>query len=152
MGKSPYICVMDNKRLTTIIRKTLGKKLFPFKCNGMKGTIRFISIHEMSYRHDDGDIAWARINVEVDITEDSEHYERMSTNGWYTKTAVTRRRNHHMYYEFPNNMLHSMLKFYGIQSSRVHKFTYKKKKNDIQQNTNRNLNQETNQESSSVLR
>jgi hypothetical protein len=143
---------MDNKRLTTIIRKTLGKKLFPFECDGMKGTIRFISVHDMSYRHDNGEIAWAKINIEVDIIEDSIHYKRMSENGWYSKSAITRRRNNNMYWQFPNNMLHTMLKFYGINSSKVSKFTYKKKKNDIQQNTNRNLNQETAQESSSVLR
>jgi hypothetical protein len=143
---------MDNKRLTGIIKKTLGKKLFPFECDGMKGTIRFISIHDMSYRHDDGEIAWAKINVEVDITEDSEHYKRISTNGWYSKNAVTRRRNNHIYYAFPNNMLYTTLRFYGIQSSRVNKFTYKKKKNDVQQDPNQNSNQETSQESSSVLR
>jgi len=148
---SPYICVMDNKRLTTIIRKTMGKKLFPFECDGMKGTLRFISIHEMAYPHENGEIAWARINIEVDITEDSDYYKRISSNGWYSKSAVTRRRNHNMYYEFPNNMLHTMLKFYGIQCSRVHKFTYKKKNNDIRKDTHLNLNQETNQESSSVL-
>lgn len=143
---------MDNKRLTTIIRKTMGKKLFPFDCDGMKGTIRFISIHEMSYPHDDGEIAWARINVEVDITEDNPRYQRMAENSWYSKTAITRRRNNNMYYFFPNNLLHTMLMFYGIQSSRVHKFTYKKKKNDIRKDTHLNLNQETNQESSSFLR
>jgi hypothetical protein len=143
---------MDNKRLTTIIRKTLGKKLFPFECDGMKGTLRFISIKEMSYRHDDGEIAWAKINVEVDITEDSHYYKRMSENGWYTKSAVTRRRNNNMYWEFPKSMLHSMLKFYGINSSKVCKFTYKKKKNDIRKDTHLNLIQETAQESSSVLR
>jgi hypothetical protein len=143
---------MDNKRLTTIIRKTMGKKLFPFECDGMKGTIRFISIHEMSYPHDDGEIAWARINVEVDITEDNPRYMRMAENGWYSKSAITRRRNNNMYYWFPNNMLYTMLMFYGIQSSRVHKFTYKKKKNDIRKDTHLNLNQETAQESSSVLR
>jgi len=143
---------MDNKRLTGIIKKTLGKKLFPFECNGMKGTIRFISIHEMSYRHDDGEIAWAKINVEVDITEDNTMYQRMAENGWYSKNAVTRRRNNHMFYCFPNNMLYTILRFYGIQSSRVNKFTYKKKKNDVQQDPNQNSNQETSQESSSVLR
>ena len=152
MGKSPYICVMDNKRLTSIIRKTLGKKLFPFECDGMKGTLRFISIHEMSYHHSDGEIAWARINVEIDIIEDNPRYIRMAQNGWYSKSAITRRRNNNMYWEYPTNLLHTMLKFYGIQTSRVHKFTYKKKKNDIRKDTHLNLNQETNQESSSVLR
>jgi hypothetical protein len=142
---------MDNKRLTGIIRKTMGKKLFPFECDGMKGTLRFISIHEMSYPHDDGEIGWARINVEVDITEDNPRYQRMVENGWYTKTAITRRRNSNMYYFFSTNLLHTMLRFYGIQSSRVHKFTYKKKKNDIRKDTHLNLNQETAQESSSVL-
>ena len=142
---------MDNKQLTGIIRKTLGKKTFPFECDGMKGTIRFISINDMSYRHDDGEIAWARINVEVDITEDSEYYKRISTNGWYSKSAVTRRRNNNMYYDFPNNMLYTMLKFYGIQSSKVNKFTYKKKTNDIRKHPHINLNQETAQENCSVL-
>jgi hypothetical protein len=148
----PYICGMDNKQLTAIIKKTMGKKLFPFECDGMKGTLRFISIKEMSYRHDDGEIAWAKINVEVDIIEDSHYYKRMSENGWYTKSAVTRRRNNNMYWEFPKSMLHSMLRFYGISSSKVNKFTYKKKKNDVQQNPNRNLNQETSQENCQVLR
>lgn len=143
---------MDNKQLTDIIRKTIGKKLFPFECDGMKGTLRFISIKEMSYRHADGEIAWAKINVEVDIIEDSHYYKRMSERGWYTKSAVTRRRNNNMYWEFPKSMLHSMLRFYGISSSKVNKFTYKKKKNDVQQNPNRNLNQETNQENCQVLR
>jgi hypothetical protein len=142
---------MDNKRLTAIIRKTMGKKLFPFECDGMKGTLRFISIHEMSYPHSDGYISWARINVEVDIIEDNHRYIRMAQNGWYSKSAITRRRNNHMYWEFTNNLLHTMLMFYGIQSSRVSKFTYKKKKNDIQQNPNQYSNQETAQESSSVL-
>jgi hypothetical protein len=106
----------------------------------------------MSYHHNDGEIGWARINVEVDLIEDSEQYKRMSTYGWYSKTAITRRRNNHMFYSFPNNLLHTMLRFYGIQSSRVHKFTYKKKKNDKQQNPNQHLNQETNQENYQVLR
>jgi hypothetical protein len=105
----------------------------------------------MSYPHNDGEIAWARINIEVDITEDNPRYMRMAENGWYTKTAITRRRNNNMYYFFPTNLLHTMLMFYGIQSSRVHKFTYKKKKNDIRKDTHLNLNQETNQESSSIL-
>ena len=147
----PYICIMDNKRLTTIIRKTLGKKLFPFECDGMKGTLRFISIKDMSYPNENGDISWARINVEIDIIEDNPRYIRMSQNSWYTKSAISRRRNNNMYWEFPNCLLHSMLKLYGIQSSRVCKFTYKKKTNDIQQDQSRNLNQETAQENSSVL-
>lgn len=143
---------MDNKQLTAIIKKTMGKKLFPFECDGMKGTLRFISIKEMSYRHADGEIAWAKINVEVDIIEDSHYYKRMSEHGWYTKSAVTRRRNNNMYWEFPKSMLHSMLRFYGISSSKVNKFTYKKKKHDVQQNPNRSLNQETSQENCQVLR
>jgi hypothetical protein len=106
----------------------------------------------MSYPHNDGEIAWARINVEIDITEDNPRYIRMAQNGWYSKSAITRRRNNNMYWEFPTNLLHTMLKFYGIQSSRVHKYTYKKKKNDIQQDPNRNLKQEKAQESSSFLR
>jgi hypothetical protein len=105
----------------------------------------------MAYPHENGEIAWARINIEVDITEDNPRYSRMAENGWYSKSAITRRRNNNMYYFFPTNLLHTMLMFYGIQSSRVHKFTYKKKKNDVQQDQSRNLIQETNQESSSVL-
>jgi len=31
MEVSPYICVMDNKQMTKLIKKGLGKKTFPFE-------------------------------------------------------------------------------------------------------------------------
>ena len=140
---------MDNKRLTTIIRKTMGKKLFPFEYGTMKGTFRFVSVKELSYDYGEG-YNWAIINVEVDIIEDSKMAINMARWG-RSQTLITRRRNNDIYWSYNNTLLHTMLKFFNIHSSKLGKITYKKKTN-VRKDTNLNLNQETAQESSSVLR
>ena len=48
-GTPPYICVMDNKQMTKLIKKGLGKKTFPFEYGNMKGTFRFVSVKELAY-------------------------------------------------------------------------------------------------------
>jgi len=144
----PYICVMDNKQLTKLIKKGLGKQTFPFEYGHLKGTFRFISVKELSYNYGEG-FSWATINVEVDIIEDS----RMCINykQWGRSQAlITRRRNHDIYWSYSNTILHTMLKFYNINSSKLGKITYKKKTN-VQQHKNLNSILETTQESSSVL-
>jgi hypothetical protein len=140
---------MDNKRLTTIIRKTMGKKLFPFEYGTMKGTFRFVSVKELSYDYGEG-YNWAIINVEVDIIEDSKMAINMARWG-RSQTLITRRRNNDIYWSYNNTLLHTMLKFFNIHSSKLGKITYKKKTN-VRKDTHLNLNQETAQESSSVLR
>ena len=123
----PYICVMDNKQMTKIIKKGLGKQTFPFEYGSMKGTFRFISVTELAYDYGDG-FNWGVVNVEVDIIEDSKmciNYKEWSYN---------------------STLLHTMLKFYSIHSSKLGKITYKKKTNDIRKNSNLNLNQETTKE------
>jgi hypothetical protein len=140
---------MDNKRLTTIIRKTLGKQTFPFEYGTMKGTFRFVSVKELSYNYGDG-YSWGVVNVEVDIIEDSKmciNYKEWGRN----KALITRRRNNDIYWSYNNTLLHTMLKFFNIHSSKLGKITYKKKTN-VRKDTHLNLNQETAQESSSVLR
>jgi hypothetical protein len=140
---------MDNKRLTTIIRKTLGKQTFPFEYGSMKGTFRFVSIKELSYNYGDGH-SWGVVNVEVDIIEDSKmciNYKEWGRN----KALITRRRNNDIYWSYNNTLLHTMLKFFNIHSSKLGKITYKKKTN-VRKDTNLNLNQETAQENCQVLR
>jgi hypothetical protein len=139
---------MDNKRLTTIIRKTLGKQTFPFEYGSMKGTFRFVSIKELSYNYGDGH-SWGVVNVEVDIIEDSKmciNYKEWGRN----KALITRRRNNDIYWSYNNTLLHTMLKFFNIHSSKLGKITYKKKTN-VRKDTNLNLNQETAQENCQVL-
>ena len=139
---------MDNKQLTKIIKKGLGKKTFPFEYGSMKGTFRFVSIKELSYNYGDG-YNWGVVNVEVDIIEDSKmciNYKIWGRN----KALITRRRNNDIYWSYNNTLLHTLLKFYNIHSSKLGKITYKKKTN-VQQHKNLNLIQETSKESSSVL-
>jgi len=149
MEVSPYICVMDNKQMTKLIKKGLGKKTFPFEYGTMKGTFRFVSVKELAYDYGEG-YNWATINVEVDIIEDSSYCLSMQRWG-RSQNLITRRRNNDIYWSFNQTLLHTMLKFYSIHSSKLGKITYKKKPN-VQQNKNLNLDQKTNQESSSVLR
>ena len=144
MGMSPYICVMDNKQMTKIIKKGLGKQSFPFEYGTMKGTFRFVSVKELSYDYGEG-YNWATINVEVDLIEDSKQCISMERWG-RTKTLITRRRNSDIYWSYNQTLLHTMLKFYSIHSSKLGKITYKKKTNDIRKNTHLNLNQETTKE------
>ena len=139
---------MDNKQMTKLIKKGLGKKTFPFEYGTMKGTFRFVSIKELSYNYGDG-YNWGVVNVEVDIIEDSKmciNYKVWGRN----KALITRRRNNDIYWSYNYTLLHTMLKFYGIHSSKLGKITYKKKTN-VQQHKNLNSILETSKESSSVL-
>ena len=140
---------MDNKRLTTIIRKTLGKQTFPFQYGSMKGTLRFVSVKELSYNYGDG-YSWGVVNVEVDIIEDSKMCINYKEWG-RSQTLINRRRNNDIYWSYNNTLLHTMLKFFNIHSSKLGKITYKKKTN-VRKDTNLNLNQETAQENCQVLR
>jgi hypothetical protein len=136
---------MDNKQLTKLIRKALGKRQFPFTFESVEATMRFISIV-------DSGSEWATVNVEVTIVKDSQRFERMSKSSWYSKSAITRQRNTRLYWDFTNCELYTILKFFGLQSTRPNKVTYKFKQNDIQQDPNPRPNQETSKEGSSVLR
>jgi hypothetical protein len=140
---------MDNKQMTKIIKKTLGKQTFPFEYGTMKGTLRFVSVKELSYDYGEG-YNWATINVEVDIIEDSKMAINMARWG-RSQTLITRRRNNDIYWSYNNTLLHTMLKFFNIHSSKLGKITYKKKTN-VRKDTNLNLNQETAQENCQVLR
>ena len=131
-----------------MIKKGLGKQTFPFEYGSMKGTFRFVSIKELSYNYGDG-YNWGVVNVEVDIIEDSKmciNYKIWGRN----KALITRRRNNDIYCSYNYTLLHTMLKFYNIHSSKLGKITYKKKTN-VRKDTNLNLIQETSKESSSVL-
>jgi len=136
---------MDNKQLTKLIRKTIGKRQFPFTFESVEATMRFISIV-------DSGSEWATVNVEVTIVKDSKRFERMSNSSWYSKSAITRQRNTRLYWDFTNCELYTILKFFGLQSTRPNKVTYKFKQNDIQQDPNPRPNKETSKEGSSVLR
>lgn len=136
---------MDNKQLTKLIRKTIGKRQFPFTFESVEATMRFISIV-------DSGSEWATVNVEVTIVKDSKRFERMSNSSWYSKSAITRQRNTRLYWDFTNCELYTILKFFGLQSTRPHKVKYKFKQNDIQQDPNPRPNKETSKEGSSVLR
>ena len=140
---------MDNKQMTKIIKKGLSKQTFPFEYGTMKGTFRFVSVKELSYDYGEG-YNWATINVEVDIIEDSKMAINMTRWG-RTQTLITRRRNNDIYWSYNNTLLHTMLKFFNIHSSKLGKITYKKKTN-VRKDTNLNLNQETAQENCQVLR
>lgn len=140
---------MDNKQLTKIIRKTLGKKTFPFEYGTMKGTFRFVSIKELSYDYGEG-YNWATINVEVDIIEDSNYCISMTKWG-RSPSLITRRRNNDIYWSYSSTLLHTMLKFYDIRTSKLGKITYKKKKDDVRKNKTLNSILETTQENSSIL-
>ena len=140
---------MDNKQMTKIIKKGLSKQTFPFEYGTMKGTLRFVSVKELSYNYGEG-YNWAIINVEVDIIEDSKMAINMERWG-RTQTLITRRRNNDIYWSYNNTLLHTMLKFFNIHSSKLGKITYKKKTN-VRKDTNLNLNQETDQENCQVLR
>ena len=135
---------MDNKQLTKLIRKAIGKRQFPFTFESVEATMRFISIV-------DSGSEWATVNVEVTIVKDSQRFERMSKSSWYSKSAITRQRNTRLYWDFTNCELYTILKFFGLQSTRPNKVTYKFKQNDIQQDPNPRPNQETSKEGSSVL-
>jgi hypothetical protein len=115
----------------------------------MKGTFRFVSVKELSYNYGEG-YNWATINVEVDIIEDSKMAINMARWG-RSQTLITRRRNNDIYWSYNNTLLHTMLKFFNIHSSKLGKITYKKKTN-VRKDTNLNLNQETAQENCQVLR
>ena len=115
---SPYICVMDNKQLTKLIRKTIGKRQFPFTFDNIEATMRFISVIETG-----GD--WGTINIEITIVKDSPRFERMSNSHWYSKSAITRQRNSRLYWEFTKSELYTILKFFGLESTRPNKVTYK---------------------------
>jgi hypothetical protein len=136
---------MDNKQLTKLIRKTIGKRQFPFTFESVEATMRFISVV-------DSGSEWATVNVEVTIVKDSQRFERMSKSSWYSKSAITRQRNTRLYWDFTNCELYTILKFFGLQSTRPNKVTYKFKQNDIQQDPNPRPNKETSKEGSSVLR
>jgi hypothetical protein len=136
---------MDNKQLTKLIRKTIGKRQFPFTFESVEATMRFISVIETGSE-------WATVNVEVTIVKDSKRFERMSNSSWYSKSAITRQRNTRLYWDFTNCELYTILKFFGLQSTRPNKVTYKFKQNDIQQDPNPRPNKETSKEGSSVLR
>jgi hypothetical protein len=148
MEVSPYICVMDNKQMTKIIKKGLGKKTFPFEYGNMKGTFRFVSVKELSYDYGEG-YNWGVINVEVDIIQDSKMCINYKEWG-RSQNLITRRRNNDIFWVYKENLLHTMLKFYSIHSSKVGKITYKKKPNVLK---NKNLGSilETSKESSSLL-
>jgi len=135
--------------MTKIIKKGLSKQTFPFEYGTMKGTFRFVSVKELSYDYGEG-YNWATINVEVDIIEDSKMAINMTRWG-RTQTLITRRRNNDIYWSYNNTLLHTMLKFFNIHSSKLGKITYKKKTN-VRKDTNLNLNQETAQENCQVLR
>ena len=135
---------MDNKQLTKLIRKTIGKRQFPFTFDRVEATMRFISVADMGSE-------WGTVNIEVTIIKDSPYFERMSKCGWNSKSAVTRQRNSRLHWEFTKCELYTILKFFGLQSTRPHKVTYKFKQNDIQQDPNPRPNQETSKEGSSVL-
>lgn len=135
---------MDNKQMTKLIKKGLGKKTFPFEYGTMKGTFRFVSVKELAYDYGEG-FNWATINVEVDIIEDSNYCISMQRWG-RSQNLITRRRNNDIYWSFNQTLLHTLLKFYSINSSKLGKITYKKKTNDIRKNSNLNLNQETTKE------
>lgn len=135
---------MDNKQMTKIIKKGLGKKTFPFEYDKMKGTFRFISVKELSYDYGEG-FNWATINVEVDLIEDNPTYVRWLKNTG-RKSMVTRRRNGDIYWTYNETLLHTLLNFYSIHSSKLGKITYKKKPNDLRKHPHINLNQETNKE------
>ena len=127
-----------------MIKKGLGKQTFPFEYGSMKGTFRFISVTELSYDYGEG-FNWATINVEVDIIEDSNMC--MNYKVWGRSQAlITRRRNNDIYWSYSGTLLHTMLKFYCINTSKLGKITYKKKTNDIRKNSHLNLNQETTKE------
>ena len=136
---------MDNKQLTKLIRKTIGKRQFPFTFDNIEATMRFISVIETGSD-------WGTINIEITIVKDSQRFERMSKSSWYSKSAITRQRNTRLYWEFTKSELYTILKFFGLESTRPNKVTYKFKQNDIQQDPNRNSNKETSKEGSSVLR
>ena len=130
--------------MTKMIKKGLGKQTFPFEYGSMKGTFRFISVTELSYDYGEG-FNWATINVEVDIIEDSNMC--MNYKVWGRSQAlITRRRNNDIYWSYSGTLLHTMLKFYCINTSKLGKITYKKKTNDIRKNSHLNLNQETTKE------
>ena len=135
--------------MTKIIKKGLSKQTFPFEYGTMKGTFRFVSVKELSYNYGEG-YNWATINVEVDIIEDSKMAINMERWG-RSQTLITRRRNNDIYWSYNNTLLHTMLKFFNIHSSKLGKITYKKKTN-VRKDTNLNLNQETAQENCQVLR
>lgn len=141
----PYICVMDKKQLTKIIKKGLGKKVFPFEYDTMKGTIRFVSVEGLGYNFGEGVIPWARINVEVDIIEDS----RMCINfkEWgRSQNIISRRRNVDIHWSYSQTTLYTMMRFFNINHTKIAKITYKKKPNDLRKHPHINLNQETNKE------
>ena len=135
---------MDNKQMTKLIKKGLGKKTFPFEYGNMKGTLRFVSVKELAYDFGEG-FNWATINVEVDIIEDSRMCIVFKQWG-RSQSVITRRRNNDIYWSYSGTLLHTMLKFYSINTSKLGKITYKKKTNDIRKNQNILLNQETNKE------
>ena len=114
---SPYICVMDNKQMTKLIKKGLGKKTFPFEYGNMKGTFRFVSVKELAYDYGEG-FNWATINVEVDIIQDSNYCISMERWG-HTQNRITRRRNNDIYWSYSGTLLHTMLKFYSIHTSKL---------------------------------
>ncbi len=136
---------MDNKQLTKLIRKTIGKRQFPFTFESVEATMRFISVADMGSD-------WGTVNVEVTIIKDSQRFKRMSESSWYSKSAITRQRNTRLYWEFTGCELYTILKFFGLHSTRPHKVKYKFKQNDIQQDPNPRPNKETSKEGSSVLR
>lgn len=135
---------MNNKQMTKIIKKGFGKKTFPFDYGSMKGTFRFVSVKELSYDYGEG-FSWATINVEVDIIEDSKTCVNYKEWG-RSQALITRRRNNDIYWSYNQILLHTLLRFYSIHSSKLGKITYKKKTNDIRKHPHINLNQETNKE------
>ena len=110
----------------------------------MKGTFWFISVSELAYDYGDG-FNWGVVNVEVDIIEDSKMCINYKEWG-RSQALITRRRNNDIYWSYGSTLLHTMLKFYSIHTSKLGKITYKKKTNDIRKNSNLNLNQETTKE------
>jgi hypothetical protein len=138
---------MEQKQLTKLIRKYIGKESFPFDNGTLKGAFRIISIKEMGYNYGDG-ISWVIINVEVDLEQDKSYYMRWLERG--RKQLVTRRRNADLYWLFNTTSVPTMLKFFNIKSVKLGKVTYKKKTN-VRKDTNLNSILETSKESSSVL-
>jgi hypothetical protein len=135
---------MDNKQMTKIIKKGIGKQTFPFEYGSMKGTFRFVSIKELSYNYGDG-YNWGVVNIEVDIIEDSNMCINFKVWG-RSQALITRRRNNDIYWSYNQTLLHTMLKFYSINTSKLGKITYKKKTNDIRKNSNLNSILETSKE------
>jgi hypothetical protein len=140
---------MDNKQMTRIIKKGLGKKTFPFEYGNMKGTFRFVSVKELSYDYGEG-YEWAVINVEVDLIEDSKRCIKFKELG-RSQNVITRRRNNDIFWSYKETLLHTLLKFYNINSSKLGKITYKKKPH-VQQNKPLVDIIQTTEEDSSLLR